>query len=343
MQLELRVVSAPPAEPVISVDGAFGCRGLELSHWPGHRTPADLAHDLSTGCALAFAKLEPRERERRSEGARLAVNNHYDTDGACALYAVLEPLAALAHERALLELAAAGDFFHAPSDLAVAVDAAIGNLADPARSPLARELGARSDQERHEQCYRAVHRELARWLAGDLSSARGLYELELDAHRADRALVAAARRSASEAADLACIELADALVEGSDPGRHALFGSTARDRVLLSFPRRGGHCHRLLISTRSWFDLPGVARRPRPDLAALARELDALDRRAGRDGARWHAQPADSPSPELWFGRAELDFFRERNDALEPSGLAPERVRDALLRACTAQACSAAR
>ncbi|TAJ21493.1 MAG: hypothetical protein EPO68_04615 [Planctomycetota bacterium] len=333
MQLELRVLAAPPAEPVISVDGAFGCRGLELSHWPGHRTPADLAHELSTGCALAFARLDARERERRADGARLAVNNHYDTDGACALYAVLQPEAALAHERALLELAAAGDFFQAPSELAVAIDAAIGNLADSRRSALARGLGARSDHERHEHCYRCVHANLARWLAGDLASARGLYELELDAFRADRARVAAARRTEFDAAALACIELDEPLLAGSDPGRHALFGATSLDRVLLSFPRGGAHCHRLLVSTRSWFDLPGVARRPRPDLAALARALDALDPRAGRDGAHWHAQPADSPSPELWFGRAELEFFRERNDALEPSGLAPARVREVLLRA----------
>lgn len=334
MPLELRVVSTPPAEAVISVDGAFGCRGLELSHWHGHRTPPDLAHELSTGCALAFARLAPAERARRAEGARLAVNNHYDTDGACALYAVLHPDAALAHERALLELAAAGDFFQAPSELAVAVDAAIGNLSDPRRSSFARTLGAIDEEARHERCYAFAHRELARWLGGDLSSARGLFELELDAFRADTQLVTAARRSESELAELACIELVDAIVEGSDPGRHALFGSTTRDRVLLSFPRRGGHCHRLVISTRSWFDLPRVARRPRPDLAAIARELDALDPRAGRDGAHWHAQPGDSPSPELWFGRSELEFFRERNDALEPSGLTPARVRDTLLRAC---------
>jgi hypothetical protein len=336
LQFELRVLAAPPAEPVISVDGAFGCRGLELSHWPGHRTPPDLAHELSTGCALRFARLDARERERRADGARLAVNNHYDTDGACALYAVLHPEQALAHEQALLELAAAGDFFEAPSELAVAVDAAIGNLADAQRSTFARTLGPVGDAERHERCYRHTHEQLPRWLAGDLETARGLYELELDAFRADRMRLAAARLSELAEADLACVELGEPLVFGSDPGRHALFGSTARDRVLLSFPRRGGCCHRLLISTRSWFDPRGAARPPRPDLASLARELDELDPHAGADGAHWHAQPVDSPSPELWFGRAELKPFRERNDALEPSGLAPERVRDALLRACRA-------
>jgi len=335
LQLELRVLGAAPAEPVICVDGAFGCRGLELSHWPGHRTPPDLTHELSTGCALRFARLGAPERERRAEGARLAVNNHYDTDGACALYAVLQPEAALARERELLELAAAGDFFEAPSELAVALDAAIGNLGDRARSAFARELPVLSDAERHERCYTHVHAQLPRWLAGDLVSARGLYELELDAHRADRRVVARARRSDHPQVALTHLCIDEPLLRGSDPGRHALFGAGVRDRVLLSFPREGGHCHRLVVSTRSWFDLPGLARRPRPDLAALARELDRLDPRAGRDGAGWHAQASDTPSPELWFGREVLEFFRERNDALEPSGLAPQRVLDAVLSACS--------
>jgi hypothetical protein len=335
LQLELRLLAAPPAEPVISVDGAFGCRGLELSHWPGHRTPPDLTHALSTGCALRFARLDAPERERRAEGARLAVNNHYDTDGACALYAVLQPVAALRHERELLELAAAGDFFEAPSELAIALDAAIGNLGDRARSAFARELPALPDAERHERCYRHVHAELPRWLDGDLASARGLYELELDAHRADRRVVARARRAEHPRAALTSLCVDEPLLRGSDPGRHALFGAGVRDRVLLSFPREGGHCHRLVVSTRSWFDLPGLARRPRPDLAALARELDLRDPCAGRDSGGWHAQAADTPSPELWFGRRELTFFRERNDALEPSGLTPERVLDAVLSACS--------
>ena len=53
MDLPVRIVDGPPAEPVITVDGAIGAPGLNLSHWPGNTTPKELRHDLSTGSALA--------------------------------------------------------------------------------------------------------------------------------------------------------------------------------------------------------------------------------------------------------------------------------------------------
>ena len=68
MQLPFRIQGDPGSEPVVSVDGAFGAPGLNLSHWPGNTTPPDLRHDLSTGAALAFAALSPEERARRAEG-----------------------------------------------------------------------------------------------------------------------------------------------------------------------------------------------------------------------------------------------------------------------------------
>lgn len=40
MDLPFRIQTEPGAEPLITVDGAFGAPGLELSDWPGNRTPA---------------------------------------------------------------------------------------------------------------------------------------------------------------------------------------------------------------------------------------------------------------------------------------------------------------
>ena len=88
--MELPVVVTPPEPgvPVIAVDGAWGAEGLGLSHWPGNRTPGDLRHDLSTGSALLFARLPEVERHERAGGAAFIANNHYDTDGAMALFAL---------------------------------------------------------------------------------------------------------------------------------------------------------------------------------------------------------------------------------------------------------------
>ena len=76
MNLPYRFQEEPGEEAVISVDGTFGAPGLNLSHWPGNTTPKDLRHDLSTGSALLFARLEPADRERRAAGCvAVAVGN----------------------------------------------------------------------------------------------------------------------------------------------------------------------------------------------------------------------------------------------------------------------------
>ena len=69
MKLPYRFQEEPGTEPVLSVDGYFGAPGLNLSHWPGNETPEDLRHDLSTGSALLFARLEPEVREERAAAA----------------------------------------------------------------------------------------------------------------------------------------------------------------------------------------------------------------------------------------------------------------------------------
>ena len=62
------------------------------------------------------------ERERRAEGCVAVVNNHSDTDGLCATYAVLHPREALALEQELLDAAAAG------GGISSAVARALGDL-----------------------------------------------------------------------------------------------------------------------------------------------------------------------------------------------------------------------
>src|SRR5262245_52723944 len=115
MNLPLRMVEGKTSERLLSVDGAWGQPGLNLSHWPGNATPKELKHDLSTGIALAFARLPQRERERLAEGCVAIANNHYDTEGVCAVFAVRRPELALPRAEKLLAAGAAGDFFHVPS------------------------------------------------------------------------------------------------------------------------------------------------------------------------------------------------------------------------------------
>jgi hypothetical protein len=95
-------------------EGAAACDGLvpgailDLSHWEKNATPTDLKRDTSVEIALEFA--------RRGERVQLAVNNHFDADGALAVYALLRSEIALAHAPLLVAAAQAGDFDEWPDD-----------------------------------------------------------------------------------------------------------------------------------------------------------------------------------------------------------------------------------
>jgi hypothetical protein len=330
----VRLVAGGVAEPVLAVDGAFGAPGLELSHWPGNRTPRALRHDLSTGAALAFAALPPAERARLAAGATAVVNNHYDTDGTCALFAASHPDEALPRSAALLDSARAGDFFQIPSAEALALDAIVTGLTDPARSPLAPELAGLPDLARKERATAHLMEHLGALLDGDRAPYRALFEPVLARARAD--LAALARCARTDDATLELTVWQAPARTAAAPGRHALFGSTTLDRALVLAAEDGGTTCRLVLGTLSWFDLVTVQKPPRPDLAGLASALNELEGTAPEDACAWRAQDAASPSPELWFGGAEVAPYAEHNQALAPSRLALEtllaRVRAALAR-----------
>ena len=337
MDLPVRILLEAPREPVLSVDGAFDAPGLNLSHWPGNRTPASLRHDLSTGSALAFARLPQEERERLAAGATAIVNNHFDTDGLCAAFAVRYPARALELEGPLLDAAACGDFFRYPSDEALAFDAIVTAFADPDRSPLGASLRELPDAERYTRAQHALLERLPDLLGppseAGLAEYAPLWRDVVAAARADRADLEAAEREDVEALDLTLWTAEDG--RGSsrpdsqglfDPGRHALFGTSRADRVLAVGPIAGGTSYRLIVSTLSWFDLVTEQRLPRPDLEALADDLNRLEDTRPSDDLAWRAQPRRNPSPELWFGGREQASFAEHNPALAPSELEPDTV-----------------
>src|SRR5262245_65766281 len=99
----IRILDAKSGERMLSVDGTWGQPGLNLSHWPGNTTPKELRPDLSTGVALNFARLQPKERARLAEGCGGIANNHLDTAGRCALFALGRPGAQPGAEEPLLD------------------------------------------------------------------------------------------------------------------------------------------------------------------------------------------------------------------------------------------------
>lgn len=344
MELPIRIVDAVVPERLISVDGAWGQAGLNLSHWPGNTTPAELRHDLSTGVALNFARLPLARRRELAAGCVAIANNHVDTDGICALYAVAHPEAALAREERLLEAAWAGDFFRVPSEHAFQVDATVGGLFDETRSPWREAFAGLGDRERREYVARELVARLADLLDGDLSEYADLWGTALESLRADRADLARAQRDELVHLDVAVHTAPDGLVSSRpharvphyDPGRHALFATTQTDRALVVGPQGAGATYRFVVNTTSWFDLASGPRLPRPDLAQLAAHLNTLEGSDPANEFAWRAQPTASPSPELWFGRGKAAMFAEHAPWLAPSRLAPKTVKNEIFDAIRA-------
>nr|WP_143197054.1 DUF6687 family protein [Streptomyces sp. TSRI0281] len=83
---------------------------LELSHWPGNRTPPDLKGDVSTQAALALLTTEDARRDALIGSARAVTCDHYDIDGILSLWCLVEPEKALRHRSVLEHTAICGDF-----------------------------------------------------------------------------------------------------------------------------------------------------------------------------------------------------------------------------------------
>ncbi|MBK7641651.1 MAG: hypothetical protein IPJ19_01155 [Planctomycetes bacterium] len=325
-ELPICILEGLPSEPVLSVDGAWGAPGLNLSHWPGQKTPPELRHDLSTGIALAFARLPQEHQAELARGCTALANNHYDTDGVLALFALARPAEALAHADFLLDAAAAGDLFRVPSERAFALDALITGLAEPG-SPWEELWRGTRGREKHERLVRELVERLPWILAGGLEELEAVWKPRLERLRADLAELRTATKD-----EIVHLELAVWTSERRiEPGRHALFGTSVLDRALL-LEREGALTRaRLIVNTSSWFELVSRGALPRPDLAALAAQLNAQEGVARGAAQAWRAQTPDNPAPELWFGIAELESFAEHNDAQRASRLEPALIRRAVL------------
>ena len=214
------------------------------------------------------------------------------------------------------------------------------NLGDEGRSPIAAELQGLEGSARDELRSRWMVAELPRLIDADELPHPELWQPELDGMLADRADLELCQRSEHPALDLTSWTAAQGARSSRDgapaacfdPGRHALFGASARDRVLVVAPDDAGTSYRLLISTRSWFDLPGRSRQARPDLEGLVERLNRLEGTCSTDERAWRSQAASNASPELWFGADGLESFAEHNARLAHSRLEPACVSSELER-----------
>src|SRR5262245_12507850 len=135
------------------VDGVAPA-ALNLSHWPGNRTPSRYRGYTTTEMALHLAA-DPH-RERFLGDIRFVSNNHFDTDGLLSAWAVLHPDEALRHRRFLVDAARAGDFGTFTSADAVKFDLTVTAFEDLRRSPVAGRLRDLGEDERSRLLYQEL-------------------------------------------------------------------------------------------------------------------------------------------------------------------------------------------
>lgn len=336
----------PESRRTLYCDGTAGAHfrpgvDLELSHWIPNRTPGRFKASSSTEICLNFAASADA-----AGGFDLAVNNHTDIDGALSMFAVVEPGAALAHRRTLIEAAEVGDFLGWGGDMAMALCQALklqqqrmeAQGADPvdvyrASFDLAREVlgGARPAE---------VEPGLAALARSVDAIDRGIVERLPAGERFVHYLLPAAWAESDQAACLHVPSFSEPLSDRAALWPQARAKLDAQRVQLVSVPGVGGWFHDLWLPGYVWADTVGLWRPEglmhdgdgnghRLDHAGLRAAADELNR-AETHAGRWQLAQRLSPFGAL-PGRGfpvVLSFMHGGLPA--PSGSSPESVRERL-------------
>jgi hypothetical protein len=296
--------------PNVVVDGE-GTAGtvLTLSHWPGSGSPPELAADLSTQIAFRYLDTPSMHVD-----AGAVSNNHYDQDGLCGVFTVLEPEAASARREMLVDVASAGDFETFRSRDAARISMTLAAYGDEDRSPIAAQLAGRSYPDQTG----IVMEHLLPRLAGMIDNPaahKTVWEDEDARLAADEEAIARGRITIEERPDLdlAIVTVPEAYRPHAGDEQWtgschpmAVHNRTARHRILVVQGRR--YAVRYRYETWVVFVSRPVAKRV--DLKPLARELSS-DEPAGR----WVFDGVGALTPSL------------RLEGAQESAIAPEAFR----------------
>jgi len=300
--------------PNIIVDGAAqDDTVLTISHWPRSATPPEFRADTSTEMVLNYLSTPGADRTYAPR-VRAVSNNHFDEDGLCAVWAILNPKRALALRDTLIDVATAGDFHTYRRPQAAKIVFTIRSYADGDSSPLASKLA--DDDPAGSARYQALLPLLESFLE-DTPGFSPFWDAEWSAMRRS---INAMHSDEAQLSEMASIDLA--VVEAKEPLHWMVLHNQTRClRVLTALP--GGH-YELRYRYETWVQFESRQVRPRVDLTPLLPRLQALEQApvqwlfegiAKTTPALYPAGPGGRPAPSsLALDRlvAELAAFFQR-------------------------------
>jgi hypothetical protein len=254
----------------IIVDGNECGAGLQLSHWPGNTTPARFKADLSLDIVLRV--LSSANPSSHFLGADLVTNDHYDTDGFLAIWALLHPGESPAHAPVLQAAAAAGDFYEFTAPEAVQFDLIVRAFESPEKSPLARDIAGLPDAQRWQIATEALVSELP-GLLYELERYRDLWEEEY------RKLLEKISKLESGAVEVRewPVERLSVISSGFSLDHFTRNIAAAGHRILETVRGSQGTTYELYYREFLWYDIISRPRTPKHRLLRAAERLNELE------------------------------------------------------------------
>ena len=254
----------------IVVDGNKCGAGIQLSHWPGNTTPAWFKADLSLDIVLRFL-ISPAVSIYLFNRA-LVTNDHYDTDGLLAIWALLNPRESLEHIPAAQAAAEAGDFYEFTSPEAVQFDLIVRAFESLENSPLAQQIACGPSAHRWQIATEALLSEMP-GLLYEPQRYRHLWEEEY------RRLLEKISRLQSGSVDVREWPAERlSVISSRFPLNHFTRNIAARGhRILETVKQREGSTYELYYREFLWYDIVFRSRTPKHLLLHAAEKLNAME------------------------------------------------------------------
>jgi hypothetical protein len=254
----------------IVVDGNKCGAGIQLSHWPGNTTPVQFKADLSVDIVLRL--LVSPDPWVHISNLDVVTNDHYDTDGLLAIWALLNPRESLEHIPGLQAAAEAGDFYEFTSPEAVQFDLIVRAFESLESSPLAQQMAYGPSAHRWQIATEALLSEMP-GLLYQPQRYRHLWEEE---YRRLLEKISRLQSGAVEVREWPAEHLS--VISSRFPLNHFTRNIAARGhRILETVKEREGSTYELYYREFLWYDIVFRSRTPKHLLLHAAEKLNAME------------------------------------------------------------------